>query len=122
MEDKNQKIIEDSNCCFVGKPGIGKTILFFCSLVLLWLYFIPEDQFSFNCNSCSIGKIEPKAVIVCFSFFKIPYTIDKRTLCRCNKCKKGTWVNLNRVEKKLNYNNDWGSGSDFDCPFCNGKM
>ena len=129
MEEEKTKKIEDSNCCFVGKPRIGKTVLAFCSVVLLLFYFVPQKKLSVTCESCLNGKLEPKAVIVCLSSFKIPYSetklpysVVKRTLCRCNKCKKGLWVNLTRVENKLNYSNQWGNGTDFDCPFCNGIM
>ncbi|MDD3375809.1 MAG: hypothetical protein PHY73_08845 [Candidatus Omnitrophica bacterium] len=129
MEENKKNETEDAQNLHPGKLEIGKIVFVGCLVLLLLFFLVFERPSKLICNTCKNGKLETKAVLVCFQFIKIPfsnyrlpYSIVKRTLCRCKNCGKGSWIKLNEVEKKFTFSNKWVNGADFSCPFCNGIM
>jgi hypothetical protein len=108
----------------IGLAAFGIGIILFISFLL----FLDKQPITI-CQNCEKSQLEPKAVLACYFFVKVPfsetrlpYSIVKKTLCRCKNCGNGAWIHRKEIEKELNYSNHWGTGRDFNCPFCNGIM
>jgi len=129
MEENKKSETEDAQNLHPGKLGIGKIIFVGCLALLLLFFLFFERSSKLICNTCNSSKLEPKAILVClqtakvpFKEIRFPYSIVKRTHCRCKDCGAIAWVNMKDVEKKLSFSNNWGGGSDLSCPFCDGIM